>query len=148
MEFTLDKEKHRQQVELFKHQNKVSEDRILYLKDMERKLKQIVNDWKRAAHSDDKKELMKQLQILLFRQQQDQASEKVKKKVTSKYEEIGGDIVPEIKKCCLRKVVKIGEVMELKGRKVVVKVGLMPITVDASDLSIVIEKPEDEKSRN
>ncbi len=147
MELTLDKEKHRQQVELLKHQNKVSEDRILYLKDMERKLKQIVNDWKRAAHSDDKKELMKQLQILLFRQQQEQASEKVKKKVTSKYEEIGGDIVPGIK-VLLKKSHKVGEVMELKGRKVVVKVGLMPITVDASDLSIVIEKPEDEKSCN
>ena len=48
----------------------------------------------------------------------------------------------------LKKSHKVGEVMELKGRKVVVKVGLMPITVDASDLSIVIEKPEDEKSCN
>jgi len=39
MEKVLDKEKHQQQIELLKQQNKVTEDRIVYLKDMERKLK-------------------------------------------------------------------------------------------------------------
>jgi DNA mismatch repair protein MutS2 len=48
MEIVLNKEKHVQQVELLKQQNKISEDRIVYLKDMERKLRQIVLDWKKA----------------------------------------------------------------------------------------------------
>ena len=39
MQQTLDKERHRQQVELLKEQNRISEQRIAYLKDMERKLK-------------------------------------------------------------------------------------------------------------
>jgi DNA mismatch repair protein MutS2 len=51
----LDKEKHRQQVELLKHQNQVSEERIAYLKDMERKLKQIVFDWRKSDSQEDKK---------------------------------------------------------------------------------------------
>ena len=36
----MDKEKHQQQVEILKQQNKITEERIIYLKDMERKLKQ------------------------------------------------------------------------------------------------------------
>jgi DNA mismatch repair protein MutS2 len=40
MEQVLDKERHRQQVELLKQQNKITEDRLTYLKDMERKLRQ------------------------------------------------------------------------------------------------------------
>ena len=39
MELVLDKEKHNQQVELLKQQNQITEERLAYLKDMERKLK-------------------------------------------------------------------------------------------------------------
>ncbi|HEY6957186.1 MAG TPA: DNA mismatch repair protein MutS, partial [Flavisolibacter sp.] len=42
MQEVMDREKHKQQVELLKQQNKISEERIAYLKDMERKLRQIV----------------------------------------------------------------------------------------------------------
>ena len=149
MEITIDKEKHRQQVELQKHQNKVTEDRIAYLKDMERKLRQIVMDWKKAEHTENKKELIKQLQILLFKQQQNQGAEKVKKKVHSKYQETGAAIEVGTK-VLFRKNHQVGEVKELKGKKVVVQVGLMPITVDPSDLVAVVEKEErneNEKTR-
>jgi DNA mismatch repair protein MutS2 len=64
----IDKEKHAQQVELLKHQNQVSEEKMFYLKDMERKLKQTVNDWRRAENEQDKKMLMKNLHALLFNQ--------------------------------------------------------------------------------
>jgi DNA mismatch repair protein MutS2 len=36
MEALINKEKHHQQVELLKHQNEITEDRLAYLKDMER----------------------------------------------------------------------------------------------------------------
>lgn len=75
----IDKEKHAQQVELLKHQNKVSEEKMLYLKDMERKLKQTVNDWRRAENEQDKKMLMKNLHALLFNQKEKQVKEKVKR---------------------------------------------------------------------
>jgi DNA mismatch repair protein MutS2 len=42
MQGLVNKEKHQQQVELLKQQNKITEDRIAYLKDMERKLKQMI----------------------------------------------------------------------------------------------------------
>ena len=47
MQVLLKKEKHKQQVEILQQQNKIAEERITYLKDMERKLKQIVFDYKR-----------------------------------------------------------------------------------------------------
>ncbi len=146
MQQVIDREKHQQQVELLKQQNRVSEDKIAYLKDMERKLKQVVFDWRKAESKEDKKELIKQLQALLFKQHQQQASEKVKKKISSKYEEALGSI--EIgKKVLIRKNHQVGDLKEIRGKKAVVQVGLMPITVDLEELSLVKEKAEDEKTR-
>ncbi|MDE3235590.1 MAG: DNA mismatch repair protein MutS, partial [Bacteroidota bacterium] len=81
MEVVLDKERHRQQVELLKQQNRVTEDRIAYLKDMERKLRQIVLDWRKT---EDKNEVMKHLQQLLFKKKEEIVVNKLAKKVESK----------------------------------------------------------------
>lgn len=145
METLIDKERHFQQVEMLKHQNKVSEDRIAYLKDMERKLKQIVLDWRKASVDEDKKDLMRQLHMLLFGQNQKQSTEKVQKKIGSKYKEVGGEIAVGVK-VLMKKNHKVGEVKEVRGRKAVVQLGLMPITVDIGDLTVVTEKaPEQTK---
>ncbi|NML23459.1 DNA mismatch repair protein MutS [Pseudoflavitalea sp. G-6-1-2] len=146
MEALINKEKHHQQVELLKHQNKITEDRIAYLKDMERKLKQIVLDWRKTEVTEDRKELIKQLQILLFKQNQQHANEKVKKKIGSKYDTVGGEVVVG-NKVLMKKNHQVGEVKEIRGRKAVVQLGLMPITVDLGDLVVVAEKPEDEKQK-
>lgn len=139
METLMDKEKHYQQLELLKHQNKVSEDKLAYVKDMERKLRQLVMDWKRAEGEDNKKEHIKQMQILLFKQGQQQSVEKVNKKISSKYKETGREV--EVgQKVLMKKNHKVGEVKEIKGRKVVVQLGVMPITVDMGDLVVVEEK--------
>jgi DNA mismatch repair protein MutS2 len=140
MEVLMDKEKHRQQVELLKQQNKITEERIAYLKDMERKLKQIVFDWRKAENSEDKKDLMKQMQSLLFKQKEKHSAEKVKKKLSSKYEEVGGEITPGVK-VLMKKNHKVGEVKEIRGRKAIVQLGLIPLTVDLSDLVVVKDKP-------
>lgn len=73
----MDKERHRQQVELLKQQNRITEDRLVYLKDMERKLKQIVLDWKK---SENKQEVIKNLQHLLFKQKETIVVNKLAKK--------------------------------------------------------------------
>ncbi len=139
MEHLMDKEKHNQQVELLRHQNKISEERIVYLKDMERKLKQVVFDWRKAESNEDKKELMKQLQALLFKQNQQQATEKVKKKINNKFEETGAAIQPGTK-VLMKKNHQVGEVLEIRGKKAVVKIGLLPMTVSIEDLIAVKEK--------
>ena len=137
----IDREKHTQQVELLKYQNKVSEEKLVYLKDMERKLKQTVNDWRRATSDEDKKMLMKNLHALLFNQKEKQVKEKVKKKLDSKYIEIGG--APKLGDLVLMKQNnKVGVLAEIRGKKAIVNLGAMPLQVNYADLSVVKEKPE------
>jgi DNA mismatch repair protein MutS2 len=143
MQQVINKERHLQQVELLKQQNRITEDRIAYLKDMERKLRQLVFDWKKAEAQEDKKDLIKQMHALLFRQHQKQVTEKVKKKLNSKYDEVGGEVQVG-DKVLMKKNHQVGEVKELRGKKAVVQLGLMPITVSVDDLVVVTEKENEE----
>lgn len=135
----LEKEKHTQQVELLKHQNLISQDKLTYLKDMERRLKQIVFDWRKAESDFDKKELFKHMQALLFNQKEKQVKEKQKKKLDSKYVEsikvpTPGDFV------LMKQNNKVGVLSEIRGKKAVVNYGAMPLQVNFSDLTTVIER--------
>ena len=139
----MDKEKHRKEVELLREQNRVTEERIAYLKDMERKLKQIVFDWRRMQDQDDKKALMKQLHALLFAQKEKQVTEKRQKKLDARYEETGtqpreGDLV------LMRQNNKVGTLDEIRGKKAIVKLGALPITLEYTDLVAVRLKEEAE----
>ena len=135
----LEREKHSQQVELLKHQNLVSQEKLVYLKDMERKLKQIVFDWRRSESDQDKKQLMKNLQALLFNQKEKQVTEKKKKKLDSRYMETGkppvpGDLV------LMSQNNKVGLLASVRGKKAVVNLGTMPLQVNFDDLVAVVEK--------
>lgn len=138
MEKVLDKEKHLQQIELLKQQNRITEDRIVYLKDMERKLKQIVLDWKKT---DNKQEVVKHLQNLLFKQKETIVVNKLAKKTDSKFKETHTDIVVGalVKS---KKNYQVGEVKEIRGKRAIVQIGLLPMNVDMADL-IAVEKIEE-----
>lgn len=136
METVMDQERHRQQVEVLKQQNRVTEERIAYLRDMERKLKQIVVEWKRT---EDKNKVVKQVAALLFRKDEKKVTSKKQKQLDSKYEEIKGEIrVGD--KVKMKKNLQVGEVLELRGKKAVVRIGLLPMQIDIGDLSLVKEK--------
>ena len=136
MQQTIDKEKHRQQVELLKEQNKVAEDRIVYLKDMERKLKQLVIEWKKEENKD---KVTRQIGDLLFKKNEKKTVTKMQKKIESKFYETGGEIKPGVK-VKMKKNMQVGEVIELRGKRAVVKIGLLPMQVDLKDLVVVTEK--------
>ncbi|MBZ5855910.1 endonuclease MutS2 [Flavihumibacter profundi] len=136
MEQVMDKEKHRQQVELLKQQNKITEDRIDYLKDMDRKMKQILIEWKKTT---DKEKVMKEMFNLLFKKDEHKVVNKLQKKIDSKFDEIGGDIQVGIK-VKMKRNHQVGEVIELRGKRAVVKIGLLPMQVDIKDLVAVKEK--------
>ena len=106
---------------------------------MERKLKQIVFDWKKAEDEESKKELIRHLKDLLFSQHVKQKDEKVKKKISSKYEMVGGEIRIG-QKVLMKKNHQVGEVREIKGKKAVIQLGMIPITVELGDLTVVEEK--------
>ena len=145
MEQVMDKERHRQQVEILRQQNQVTEDRIAYLKDMERKLKQLVFDWRRMDNEEDRKGLMKQLHAMLFKQKEKQVAEKVRKKLDSRYREVGSE-PREGDKVLMKKNHQVGTLKEIRGKKAIVQLGAMPITIDVSDLLVVEEKPQEEQT--
>ncbi|MBN9296130.1 MAG: DNA mismatch repair protein MutS [Filimonas sp.] len=136
MEQVIDKERHRQQVELLKHQNKITEDRIAYLKDTERKLKQIVLEWRK---SDNKEEVMRQVQNLLFKKKEQLVNNKVVKKLESKYLEVNKEVAVGTK-VKLKKNYQVGEVKEIRGRRAIVQIGQLPMSVELSDLVVVEDK--------
>ncbi|WP_297820793.1 DNA mismatch repair protein MutS [Segetibacter sp.] len=136
MTVVMDKERHRQEVDLLKQQNQVTEERIAYLKDMERKLKQILLEWRKA---DDKSEPIKQMHSLLFKKKDDLITNKLAKKVQGRYEEVATDIVvgAQVK---LKKNYQVGSVKEIRGKRAIVQVGMLPMSVDLGDLVVVQEK--------
>src|SRR5664279_1453665 len=112
LEKTLHKEKHEQQLQILQEQNKISAERYAYLKEMERKLKQIIFDWKKA---ENKQDVFKQMQALLFNQKEKPQSEKIKKKFDERYVEVDGEIkVGDTVK--MKKNHQVGTVKELRGR--------------------------------
>lgn len=136
MQHVMDKERHRQQVELLKEQNRVSEQRIAYLKDMERKLKQMVIEWKKE---ENKNKVIKQMEALLFKKDEKKVVSKMQKKIESKFAEVGGEIKVG-DKVKMKRNHQVGQVMELRGKRAVVKIGLLPMQVDVADLVVVREK--------
>ncbi len=143
LEKTLQKEKHQQQLQILQEQNKISAERYGYLKEMERKLKQIIFDWRKA---ENKEEVIKQMQALLFNQKDKPVAEKVKKKFDAKYIEVEGNVQPgsQVK---MKNSHQTGTIIELRGRKAIVKMGLIPITINISDLALIQEKPKSESPK-
>lgn len=137
----INREKHKQQVELLKEQNLISQEKLVYLKDMERKLKQIVFDWRKSESDQDKKQLMKNLHALLFKQKEKQVTEKKKKKLDSRYIELAS--APTIGNLVLMKQNnKVGTLMEVRGKKAIVSLGSLPLQVSLEDLVAVKEKEQ------
>ncbi|MBC8035107.1 MAG: DNA mismatch repair protein MutS, partial [Chitinophagaceae bacterium] len=139
LEHLMNKEKHDQQIELLKHQNKISEERANYLKDMERKLKQMILEWRKA---EDKNKVVNEIQNLLFKKNESQVVNKLQKKIDQKYAEVPEEISVGIK-VKMKKNHQVGEVLEIRGKRAVVKIGLLPMQVDLKDLVAVKEKAQD-----
>ena len=137
MEKVMDREKHRQQVEIIREQNRVSEERVAWGKDMERKLKQLIVEWRKE---ENKNKVIKLMEGVLLKKNEKKVVSKMQQKIDEKYKEVGGEIKVG-DKVKLKKNHQVAEVLEWKGKKVVIKLGLLPMQVDPKDLVVVKEKP-------
>jgi DNA mismatch repair protein MutS2 len=81
---------------------------------------------------------------LLFRKNEQKAVSKKQKQLDSKYEEVNGDIKVG-DKVKMKKNLQVGEVLELRGKKAVVKIGLLPMQIDLGSLVLIKEKDGEEK---
>jgi DNA mismatch repair protein MutS2 len=140
MQQVIQKERHKQEVEKLQHQNKLSEEKLAYLKDMERRLKAMVIEWRRT---EDKDAAVRTIQSLLFNQKEKMQGERKQKRLDDKFEEVGGELKVG-DKVKMKNNRTIGIVKELRGKKAILQVGVIPITVEAKDLVIVIDKEEKE----
>lgn len=140
MQQVINKERHQQQVELLKEQNRISEEKISYLKDMERKLKQILLEWRKE---ENKNKVMKEMETLLFKKNEKKTASKMQKKIDSKFDEIGGEIKTG-DKVKMKRNHQVGQVIEIRGKRAVVKIGLLPMQVEIKDLIVVKEKIKEE----
>lgn len=137
MQMVINKELHRQQVEKLKYQNHLSEEKIHYLKDMERRLKALVIEWRK---SEQKEDVIKMIHALLFKQKDKMVVEKNQKKLNEKYIEIGGTIQIG-QKVKMKNNRSVGIVKEMRGKKAILQVGAVPITVNITDLVAIADKP-------
>ncbi len=138
MQQVLQKEKHQQEVEKLKHQNKIAEDKLAYLKDMERRLKAMVIEWRKT---DDKAKVVKMIHALLFNQKEKFTAEKQQQQLNEKFEVVGG-AVKIGDKVKMKNNRSTGIVKDLRGKKAVLQVGAVPITVDVKDIVVIKDKQE------
>ena len=136
MQQVIQKERHQQELEKLQHQNRISDEKLAYLKDMERRLKAMVIEWRRGG---DKDAAVKTIQSLLFNQKEKMQGERKQKKLDEKFEEIGGELKVG-DKVKMKNNRTIGIVKELRGKKAILQVGVIPITVEAKDLVVVVDK--------
>ncbi len=138
MNQTLNKEKHKQQVELLKEQNKIKEDQLVYLKDMDRKLKALIIEWRKT---DDKDEVVKMIHAVLFNQKEKIITQRKDKKMDARFIELD-EPLNEGDKVKMKKNRQVGIIKEIRGKKAIVQIGVIPITVDLMDLVKVALVPE------
>lgn len=136
MQQVIHKEKHQQQIELLKEQNQVNEAKFIYLKEMDRKLKSILMEWKKT---DDKNKVIQMMQALLFKQPEKQIIQKKQRKIDNKYIETN-EPVKQGDKVVMTSNRQVGTIINIRGKKAIVQVGAVPITVSIGDLVAVKER--------
>jgi len=105
---------------------------------MERKLRQLQLEWRKE---ENKHKVIQQMEMLLFNKSDKKIVGKMQKKIDSKFLEVAGEIkVGDMVK--MKKNHQVGEVMEIRGKKSVVKIGMLPMQVEVKDLILVREKNE------
>ncbi|NDC42037.1 MAG: hypothetical protein EBZ77_10890 [Chitinophagia bacterium] len=132
-----DKEKLKQHYNTLRLQNMVKKEELEYLRETERKFKQIIQDWKKT---ENKQEVISAAENVLFKKKQIQTNAAAARKADKGYENIGG--IPVVGSLVRNKVNhQVGKITELRDKKAIVKIGNLPFTVELKDW-VVVKKRE------
>lgn len=135
-ESLIDKERLKQQYETLKLQNKIKKEEVDYLRDMERKFKQIIQDWKKA---ENKQDVITAAENVLFKKKAIQGNHAAAKKVDKNYEVAGGKpLVGDLVRN--KENHQVGTVTELREKTAIVKIGNLPFTVSLAEWIVVRKK--------
>lgn len=135
-EILTDKEKLKQQHETLKLQNAVKKEELEYLRDTERKFKQIIQDWKKSTNKQD---VINAAETVLFRKKQVDTNAAAARKADKNYELVSG--TPKPGDLVRNKINhQVGTLAELRDKKAIVKMGNMPFTVNIDEWILVRER--------
>jgi DNA mismatch repair protein MutS2 len=112
-------------------------NKLIYLKDMERKLKALIIEWRK---SDNKDVVIKMMHTTLTGQKEKYQAEKQQKKINEKFLETDAQVNVG-NKVKMKQNKQVGIVKELRGKKALLQVGVVPMLVSISDLIVVMDKP-------
>ena len=104
---------------------------------MEMKLKQIVLEWKKT---EDKDHVIQQMKNLLFKKKDTVQNKKAKQKTLAAYTEMQCEINigSQVK---LKNNYQVGTVLEIRKKRAIVQVGMLPLNVAIEDL-VPVKKRE------
>ena len=138
-----DREKLRQQQETIRLQNQIKKEELDYLRDTERKFKQIIQDWKRA---ENKQDVIKAAESVLFRKKLVDTNAAAARKADKAFETLGG--TAKIGDMVRNKVNhQVGTVTEFRDKKAILKIGNMPFTVNIDEWVVVRQKALETKGK-
>lgn len=140
----IDKERIRQQEATLKLQNKIKQEEIDYLRETERKFKQIIQDWKKT---ENKQEVIAAAEKILFKRKQIEQNKSIAKKADKKYQTIGrkpevGDLLRHTQNH------QVGTLLEIGSKYAKVKIGKMIFTVQLEEWITVRERSKKTKGIN
>ena len=142
-EALTDKERLKQHYNTLKLQNKIKKEELDYLRDMERKFKQIIHDWKKA---ENKQEVIQAAEKVLFKKKQIESNQAAARKADKNYEVSGG--IPHVGDLVRNQLNhQVGTLEEIRDKRAIVRIGQMPFNVNLDEWIVVRkkEKPEKEK---
>jgi len=143
LEELTDKERLNQHYNTLKLQNKIKKEELDYLRDMERKFKQIIHDWKR---SENKQEVIQAAENVLFKKKQIQVNVAAAKKADKNYDVVGGKInVGDLVRNKTNH--QVGTVTEIRDKRAIVKIGQMPFNVELEEWIVVRKKAKEAKKK-
>ena len=139
----IDKEKLEQHHSTLKLQNQIKKEELDYLRDMERKFKQIIQDWKKA---DNKQDVIAAAETVLFKKKQVRANASAAKKADKNYITLKAQ--PKLGDLIRHKTNhQIGTLIEIKDKRAVVLIGKMPFNVSLEEW-VVVKKKEKKHKQN
>ncbi len=139
----IDKEKLEQHHSTLKLQNEIKKQELDYLRDMERKFKQIIQDWKKA---DNKQDVIAAAESVLFKKKQIKANATAAKKADKNFYTIKG--TPQVGDLVRHKVNhQVGTLSEIKDKRAIVMIGKMPFNVALKEW-VKVKKKERKKKQD
>jgi DNA mismatch repair protein MutS2 len=143
-EVLTDKERLKQHYATLRLQNQIKKEELDYLRDMERKFKQIIQDWKKA---ENKQDVIQAAENVLFKKKQIQANAAMAKKADKNYDVLGGE--PTVGALVRNRVNhQVGRVEEVRDNKrAIIRIGQMPFNVNLEEWVVVRAKEKPAKQR-